>query len=364
VRILVVTSDAFGGQGGIALYNRDLLTALCHYPRCAEVVAFPRVMPKPPEPLPAGLTYVTGGLHNKLKYLWQIVRFVRGNAAYDLVICGHINLLPVARFLRWKLRAPLVLIIYGIEAWRPGRRWLSNILVSGVNDVVSGSRLTRNRFLQWAQLKGVTGHILPNAIHPQWYGPGPRNSELLARYGLKGKRVLMTLGRIVSTERYKGFDEIIELLPALRASIPDIAYLVVGDGSDRERLEAKCRDLGVEDRVVFTGEIPEHEKADHYRLADAYVMPSRGEGFGFVILEALACGIPVLASRLDGGQEAVLDGQLGVLVDPENKEELANGIVEVLNRLRGVVPSGLAVFSFANFERRLHATLQSIMVQH
>src|SRR5439155_2564410 len=100
--------------------------------------------------------------------------------------------------------------------------------------------------------------------------------------------------------------------------IPNVVYVVCGEGPDRSRLERKAVGLGVRDRVVFTGFIPEALKADYYRLADAYVMPSRGEGFGIVFLEAMACGIPVMGSRLDGSREALLDGELGVLVNPDD----------------------------------------------
>jgi phosphatidylinositol alpha-1,6-mannosyltransferase len=114
--------------------------------------------------------------------------------------------------------------------------------------------------------------------------------------------------------------------------VPNIAYLIVGDGTDHHRLEEKARSLGVHERVVFAGYIPEREKADHYRLADAYVMPGRGEGFGIVYLEALACGVPVVASKLDGSREAVRDGALGILVDPNDAEGIKRGILEALAR--------------------------------
>src|SRR5206468_8152536 len=141
------------------------------------------------------------------------------------------------------------------------------------------------KFHAW--VPSATRHmiVLPNAIHSEWYGPGSKNRVLLQRYRLEGKTVLMTLGRLASAERYKGFDEAIEALPDLAVALPDVAYLVVGDGSDRERLEQKARALGVGDRVVFAGNVAEAEKADHYRLADVYVMPSQGEGFGFVLIE-------------------------------------------------------------------------------
>jgi glycosyltransferase involved in cell wall biosynthesis len=227
--------------------------------------------------------------------------------------------------------------------------------------VVAISAATAAKFRAWAHPAGQKLQTLPNAIHPEWYGPGPKNPELLRRYGLEGRRVLMTLGRLVSVERYKGFDEVLELMPELVRTMPDLAYLIVGDGTDRARLEEKARALGLDGRVVFAGHVVEAEKADHYRLADAYVMASRGEGFGFVLLEAMACGIPVVASRLDGGREAVRDGELGLLVDPANREQLRAAILEALARPKGIVPAGLDHFSFANFEARTHGLFDGVL---
>ncbi|MBU4448615.1 MAG: glycosyltransferase [Proteobacteria bacterium] len=171
----------------------------------------------------------------------------------------------------------------------------------------------------------------------------------------------MTLGRLAPEEQYKGFDEIMELLPVLSKQIPHIAYLIVGDGKDRARLEAKAQALGVRDRVVFTGFIPEAEKADHYRLADAFVMPGRGEGFGFVFLEALACGIPVVGSKLDGSREALRGGALGILVDPGRPDEIQAGVLKALQQPPGVIPAGLDYFSFENFEKRCHRILRQVI---
>jgi glycosyltransferase involved in cell wall biosynthesis len=169
----------------------------------------------------------------------------------------------------------------------------------------------------------------------------------------------MTFGRMAADERYKGFDEIIELLPRLRKTRPDLVYLAAGDGNDRPRLEAKAREVGVGDMVVFTGAVPEAEKADLYRLADAYVMPSSGEGFGFVVLEALACGIPVVASTADGTREAVCGGELGLLADPRVPDALEGAILEALQRPKAI-PPGLEYFSVPNFRRRLSAAISKI----
>jgi glycosyltransferase involved in cell wall biosynthesis len=143
--------------------------------------------------------------------------------------------------------------------------------------------------------------------------------------------------------------------------IPNVAYIIVGDGSDRPRLEKKARALGVHDRVVFAGLISEAEKADHYRLADTYVMPGWGEGFGIVYLEAMACGIPVVASKVDGSREAVRHGALGIMVDPNDREDIRAGIIEALRRPTGVIPQGLDYFSCINFKRRLHRIIENVV---
>lgn len=362
MRILVLTPDAFGRHGGMAKFDRDLITALCAHPECTQVVAIPRLMPNPPGPLPAKLTYVTAGLNSKLRYVVAALNVVRSNPRFDLTFCPLINLLPIAFLLRPWVRAPIVAVVRGVDAWKPTSRRVTNYLVGKIDAFIAVSELTKQRFLGWAKLDSDKAFLLPPAIDLEAFRPGPKDAALLDRYGLTGKTVLMTLGRLASDERYKGFDEILELLPTLSTEIPNVAYLIVGDGSDRSRLEKKARALGVHDRVVFAGLISEAEKADHYRLADTYVMPGWGKGFGIVYLEAMACGIPVVASKVDGSREAVRHGALGIMVDPSNQQDIKAGVLEALNRPKGVVPKGLDYFFYGNFERRLHRIVENITV--
>jgi phosphatidylinositol alpha-1,6-mannosyltransferase len=361
MRVLFLAMDAFGGRGGIAQYNRDLLRALGSAPGVSEVVAVPRRMPLAPESLPPKLTYITEGLPGRVSYIAATMRLLKKYSKFDLVCCGHIKLLPMAFLAKLVTRAPLLLIIYGIDAWDPIKNNLTKYFLSKIDFLISISEITKQRFMQWSQVSKKKLFILPNAVTQENYGVGAKSQELVVRYGLSGKIVLMTLGRLAAEEKYKGFDEIMELLPALLKQIPNIAYLIVGDGDDRSRLEAKAKSLGVGDRVVFAGFIPEAEKADHYRLADVFVMPGRGEGFGFVFLEALACGIPVVGSQLDGSREALRQGELGILVDPGRPDDIQTGILEALKRPRGVIPEGLNYFSFENFEKRCHRILQHVI---
>jgi len=127
--------------------------------------------------------------------------------------------------------------------------------------------------------------------------PAQNPLRLLDRYGVAGRRVIMTLGRLDAAERYKGIDEVLEVMPSLVHEMPDLVYLILGDADDRPRLESKAKALGLDQHVIFAGYIPEAEKADHYRLADAFVMPGRGVGFG------LRAAIKEALIRLRGSQK-------------------------------------------------------------
>ncbi len=360
VRVLSFIPDAYGSNGGIALYNRDVLEALLLSANPFALTVFPRSMPNGNDVIPSKLDYKTKGISSKLRYIFEVLKHLASSKSTTLVFCGHINLLPIAWLASLWKTSPLILFIYGIEAWG-SRSFLSRFLCSRADLIISISAITAQRFTEWSRVPSSKIKLLPNAIHLNRYDTGPAPDELIARYGLQGRKVLMTLGRLATQERYKGFDSVIDLMPDLIRESPDLAYLVAGTGGDRARLEQKVNDLGLGEHVIFTGFVSESEKAAHYRLADAFVMPSKGEGFGFVFLEALASGIPVVASSKDGGREAVRDGLMGHLADPDNREETKRAIFSALATKKGVVPEGLSYFSFENFSRRLDNILDDFL---
>jgi len=357
LRILILTTDAYGGHGGIALYNRDIAEALAEMPDVAEVTVIPRNMPLAPEPTPGKVHFLPGAAGSKVRYVRMALMQARKN--YDLVICGHINLLPLAVPLSACVRAPLALMVYGIDVWQPpnarARHWLKK-----VDAVWSISAITRDRMNAWAKLADSKYVLLPNAIHLERYGPGDKRPDLLERYQLEGSKLIMTLARLPGVERYKGVDEVLEVMPALLEKEPTLKYLVAGDGDDRPRLEAKARSLGLTDRVIFAGMVKESDKADLFRLADAFVMPGRGEGFGFVFLEALACGVPAVGSKIDGSREALRDGLLGELVDPADPASIKKGILDALAKPKGI-PEGLAYFAWPAFSRRVADAVHGLL---
>ena len=358
-RALALVTDAFGGYGGIAKFNRDLLAAVAVMPECAEIVAIPRLVPAPMEPVPRRVKFLRSAAGGKHRFIAEtIIEAVSG--PFDIVIAAHINLAPLAALIRWWRKSRTALIIYGIDAWNRHRNWLVRASLRHMDAVIAISKVTQHRFNQWAHIDERRFNLLPPAVDLPLFAPGPKPAALVSRFGLEGCAVLLTIGRLASEERYKGFDEVIEALPELAVRLPNIVYLICGDGPDRGRLEAKAKELGVADRVRFAGFVDESRKSDYYRLGDAYIMPSRGEGFGIVFLEALASGLPALGSLVDGSREALMDGALGELVEPANKEAVRDAILRTLARGKHV-PEGLTQFSEDVFRARVSFIARAIL---
>ena len=122
-------------------------------------------------------------------------------------------------------------MIHGTEAWQPTRSRLSNRLARRVDAVISVSDCTRQRFLAWTGRTEARSFILPNCVDLRRFTPGPKHPLLLERYGLRDRKVLLTVARLSTLERYKGVDEVMEALPELAKGIPNLSYLVVGDGT-------------------------------------------------------------------------------------------------------------------------------------
>ena len=156
--------------------------------------------------------------------------------------------------------------------------------------------------------------------------------DVVGRFGLAGKRVILTVARL---DVHKGHDVVLRALPSIASQVPDLVYVIAGDGKMRSDLEALTRKLGLHDKVVFTGEIPRPDVVALFRACDVFVMLSRieegsVEGFGIVFLEAGALGKPVVGGRSGGIPDAVEDGVTGLLVDPLSPEEAAGAIARIL----------------------------------
>lgn len=329
MNVLFLGTDAFGGRGGIANYNRCLIRALDLSPHVTGIKVLLRTITDPTGPLPGKVELVREATGGKVHFALETMR--AAGRRPDLIFCGHVNLGPLASWASRRARAPFVAQVHGVDVWERPASGARAAALCRAAEVLSVSQFTVDRMREWCQLDPARFRVLPNMIDLAAHSPAPRRSELVEHYGLDGKRVLMTLARLDSRERYKGIDEVLEVLPTMLQTEPRLTYLVAGSGDDQERLRDKARALGLESVVRFLGYLPDGEKLDTLRLADAFVMPGSGEGFGIVYLEALACGVNVVGSCLDASEEALLGGELGAVVDPRDPECLQQGIFAALD---------------------------------
>ena len=369
MKFLALINNVYGGRGGIATYNRDLLRALNSIPSLQEITVFSRDVSYELEKIPSKVIFENDLSGSYINYFFNIFKKIEFKSKYNLIICGHLNLLPIAKILGFLLRVPVLQIIYGTEAINPTKHLLVNLFARRIKFLLSIRKLTTKRFLDWSNCKTKKIYFLPNSISIEEYGIKERKKSLIEKYNLFGKKVILTMGRIDSTyyEKRKGFDEIIEVMPNLKKFIPEINYLIVGDGDGIKNLKTKAKQLGVSELVKFAGYISNKEKADFYRLADVFAMPGSNPLFDrypyrFVFLEALACGIPVVGAELSDSDEKndINSSKLIIQVDPENNNSIIQGILEGLSK-RKKINESLNYYYFDNFKNNLHKIIFDIL---
>jgi phosphatidylinositol alpha-1,6-mannosyltransferase len=146
--------------------------------------------------------------------------------------------------------------------------------------------------------------------------------------GISTTGYALIVGRLSAAERYKGHDALVDAWPTVRAAIPRARLVVVGDGDDRFRLEARVAESGLTGSIQFVGRVSDRRLRGLYRGCALFVMPSAGEGFGLVYLEAMREGKPCIA--LGAANQIIEDGVTGLLLDEARPDALANAIVRLL----------------------------------
>jgi phosphatidyl-myo-inositol dimannoside synthase len=291
--------------------------------------------------------------------LWQAI--ARWRPA--LVVCGHVNYATISRTVATICRTPMLALTYGIEAWNVTLP-LTIRALRAADTVIAISSFTGNAVIRSMGIAAERVSILHNAVDVERFTPGVPSPAVATKLHALPRPRLLTVCRLDAAEQYKGVDTVIRALARhrdLRAS-----YLVVGDGTDRPRLEALAAKLAVS--VTFFGRATDEELPDLYRACDLFVMPSRNEGFGYVFIEAMACGIPVVAGNADGSVDALADGVLGVLVDPTDPDAVARAIRAQLSlttpaAMREAAPLHAAMvarFSPASFAANLSKALERL----
>jgi len=248
----------------------------------------------------------------------------------SLVIATHVNFTPAAYWLKRLAGVPYWTIAYGTDAWNIERKALQKGLHDADKILAIGS-YTRDRILKEQNLDPAKISILPCTVDASRFQIAHKPQYLLNRYQLTPEqRIILTVGRLDSTQQYKGYDQILHALPEIRHQIPTVHYILVGRGGDRDRIEQLIAQLNLQNCVTLAGFVPDDEINDYYNLCDVFAMPSKGEGFGIVYLEALACGKPTLGGNQDGAIDALCHGELGALVDPDDVKAIAQTLIQIL----------------------------------
>jgi phosphatidylinositol alpha-1,6-mannosyltransferase len=250
-----------------------------------------------------------------------VLRALHRTSAPQAVLAWHLGFLKLVPFLRIGT-ARLVLFLHGIEAWnRPD--WATRRLLARVDLFLANSRHTWRRFVEANPACATRLHrVVPLGIDVPLEGRPPLPDT---------RPAALMLGRLRRDEDYKGHREVLRAWPSVVRHVPDAVLWIAGDGDLRAELEALARESGAGERVVFWGRVSESSKAELLARSRCLVLPSRGEGFGLVYLEAMRIGRPCLVSGLDGGSEVVSPPEAGLAADPARTDEVADAITRLLH---------------------------------
>jgi phosphatidylinositol alpha-1,6-mannosyltransferase len=354
--ILYLVPDLFGPPGGIARYCRMVCRALQEDGQHPTVLA---------------LRDQGGGCDEKTRsclgdsyhpcqgsrtsFVRQALRaIIRRRPA--LILVGHPYFSPLGWALSRLTGTRWASFAYGIEAWKPLpllRRWT----LRQADQIIAISRFTARQAIRANQISPQKVRILHNCLDPQF--------ERLAQFEKTPSDLsMLTVARMSLHEQYKGHDYVIQAMPALLERFPGLTFRIVGDGDDRARLEDLAVREGVARAVRFHGIVSEEDLRRLYAETSLFIMPSRGEGFGFVFLEAMAQGTPAIGGNVDATPEVIADGETGYLVNPTSVEAIVAAAArllgdEALRRRMGQAAMRRVEqeFSFPQFRQRLASYL-------
>jgi phosphatidylinositol alpha-1,6-mannosyltransferase len=283
-------------------------------------------------------------------------------ARSDWILFSHLGLARAQARLPKVLHRPYGVFLHGVEAWCPLTS--STIQLLAAADVrLANSAYTAARVMRAHPEIGRVEPCPLALLEP------PVTAAHTGRQGPPREPTVLMVGRLASTERYKGHDELIDAWPRVVAAVPSARLVIVGDGDDLPRLRRKVQDNCVTHSVRLTGFVTREALDEHYRQAALFALPSRGEGFGLVYLEAMAHGLPCLGSVHDAAREVIVDTVTGRLVDQSDADQLVDALVTLLRDEPQRHRMGLAgqlrltsEFSFECFESRLNAALGRLMI--
>ena len=277
----------------------------------------------------AGREFVfTGCERAKGRFTATALHAARRNA--KLVLAAHPNLAPVVQAMRIAApRMKSIVCAHGADVWEP-LGILQRLTLRHSNLVLAPSKDTAAHVAEEQGVPEDRIRVLPWGLDPQFEALISPGSHPVLPENFPSGRVILSVGRWLATERYKGMDTLITALPRLLTQRPEVQLALVGAGDDRAWLEDLAEQTGVNRHVHFLTGLTYSEIAACYAACEIFALPSRGEGFGLVYLEAMACGKPIIGGLHGGAPEVIQDGVTGYLVPHGDPIQLATSLETLL----------------------------------
>lgn len=333
-RTLLVTLDFYPNVGGVATYWQKLSEQM---PKDAWVVLAQKMPAGRAEHKTAYPVYrrnlVVSWLFPRwLPLLYHIALIVRAERIERIIVGQILPVGTVVRIVSFLLRIPYIVSTHGMDVLLPLRsyrkRGLCRWILSGAQTVITISEYTADLLLRHGVDRRRIQFVRPcPEITPEFYRDTDENLHMRA-----AQVILLTVGRLV---RRKGVEDVIRALPDLLKEFPDLMYGVIGEGEERDAIQAVIDELSLNHRVYLLGGLDDEKTAWWYRHSSLFVMTPKEidgdvEGFGIVYLEAGSFGKAVIGTRSGGVPDAVLDGVTGLLVPPGSSHAIAGAIRALL----------------------------------
>ncbi|MFH2138506.1 MAG: glycosyltransferase family 4 protein [Candidatus Omnitrophota bacterium] len=235
------------------------------------------------------------------------------------------------------LKVPYVILVHGTEfnayfsRFTFVDKWASGIVLKNAKGIIANSQVTRNLVHERGYpLEKI--QILNPGVDVEVLKMVDKGVKMKEELKLNDNKILLTVARLVAK---KNHENILKALAVVIKEVENVTYVILGEGEERTRLESLTRELGLEEYVKFLGQIKHEDIQLYYNICDIFVMPSKTididyESFGIVYLEANACGKPVIAGKSGGVDDAVIDGVTGILVNPDDIDEISQAILCLL----------------------------------
>jgi phosphatidylinositol alpha-1,6-mannosyltransferase len=287
--------------------------------------------------LPACGLLSVAGLRGYRRALARLLPLVRAEQVRQ-VHCGRC--LPegvMALALRWLVGTPYLCYIHGEDVTTAATsrelRWLVQRVLRGARRLIANSHNTARILREEWHIPDERVRLLHPGVDTKRFVPVAPNAAVRTRFGWGTRPVLLTVGRL---QKRKGHDQMIRALTSVRKSFPDVLYAIIGDGEDRPALERLVAHESLGGHVQFFGEVDDADLVRAYQQCDLFVLPNRQvgadiEGFGMVLLEAQACGKPVVAGASGGTAETMRIPQTGRVVSCDAPDALADLVIELLS---------------------------------